>query len=453
MTTVQSPRSSVGARRSASSPASSRPGRVGPSPARTDALLVDGNYRQALVAVRALGCAGLKVAVAEASDLCDPSFRVPPFSSRWSTWHSPLPSYSEDPDGYCGFLLDLVRDRPTRVLIPSGDGSIAALRPWRSRFEREGVALALASEAALEVANDKSRTLAAATGLGILSPRSVPIACPEATRDALAEVGYPAVIKPTQSWVRYPDAWGQIRAQEVLNESEAVACVERLHTLGIAAIAQQWVGGVREAVSCFYTRGRVWAEFAQVAHRMTPVLGGVSVVRESIPMPADLRSAALGLVEALELEGYCEVEFRRDASGRPLLMEINARLSGSLEVAVRSGVDFPTLLWRWAAGETLSPVPRYRTGIKMRYLAGDIDWLWENLKSRGRPDSVPPLKALGTFAGEFLRAQSYDYVDRRDLRPALVAFWRDAVEIRRRLMVRAARATQPVKPDFEPTGA
>jgi predicted ATP-grasp superfamily ATP-dependent carboligase len=422
-------------------------------PARTDALLVDGSYRQALVAVRALGCAGLKVAVAEATDVCDPSFRVPSFSSRWSMWHSPLPSYSEDPDGYCGVLLDLVRDRPTRVLIPGGDGSIAALRPWRRRFEREGVAVALASEAALEVANDKYRTLAAATGLGILSPRSAPIARPEATRDALAEVGYPAVIKPTQSWVRYrDDVWGKVWCKDVLNESEAVAYVELLHELGSSAIAQQWVGGAREAVSCLYARGRVWAEFAQVAHRMAPVLGGVSVVRESIPMPADLRSAGLGLVEALDLEGYSEVEFRRDASGRPLLMEINARLSGSLEAAVRSGVDFPTLLWRWAAGETLSPVSGYRTGIRMRYLAGDIDWLWENLKSRGRPDSVPPLKALRTFAGDFLRAQAYDYVDRRDLRPALVAFRGDAGDIRRRLMVKA-RATRPVKPDFEPTGA
>ncbi len=424
------------------------------SRARTDALLVDGSYRQALVAVRALGCAGLKVAVAEAPDVCDRRFRVPSFSSRWSTWHSSLPSYHEDPDGYCGFLLDLVHDRPTRVLIPSADGSIAALRPWRSRFEREGVALALPSEAALEVANDKYRTLAAATGLGILSPRSAPIARPEATRDALTEVGYPAVIKPTQSWVRFnPDTWGRVLCKEVLNESEAVAYVEFLHELGSSAIAQQWVGGAREAVSCLYGRGRVWAEFAQVAHRMTPVLGGVSVVRESIPMPADLRSAALGLVEALELEGCCEVEFRRDASGRPLLMEINARLSGSLEVAVRSGVDFPTLLWRWAAGETLSPVPGYRTGTRMRYLAGDIDWLCENLRSRGRPDSVPPWKALRTFAGDFLKAQAYDYLDRRDLRPALVAFWRDAGDIRRNLMARVARATRPVKPNYQPTGA
>jgi hypothetical protein len=88
----------------------------------------------------------------------------------------------------------------------------------------------------------------------------------------------------------------------------------------------------------------------------------------------------------------------------------------------------------------------------MRYLAGDLEWLWENLKTRGRPDSTPPWKALRTFAGDFLRPQGYDYVDRRDLRPALVAFRQDAGEIPRRLMVKA-RAPRPEKPDFEPTGA
>jgi hypothetical protein len=47
----------------------------------------------------------------------------------------------------------------------------------------------------------------------------------------------------------------------------------------------------------------VWAESAQVAHRTTPVLGGVSVIRESIQMPDDLRLMVLKLVDALDLEG------------------------------------------------------------------------------------------------------------------------------------------------------
>jgi len=366
---------------------------------------------------------GLRVTAAESSDLCHPRFGVPTFASRWSVREEVLPSYHDDPTEYAQVLLDLVGAHPTRVLIPSMDGSIAALRPWRSSFERQGVALALASDAALDVANDKQLTLAAAAEFGISYPRSVAIDRFEDTEAALAEVGYPAVIKPAQSWVANAGFSARVTSKTVLDVSEALAFVQQLNEVGSsAAVVQQLASGSREAVSVFYAHGKVWARFAQVARRTTPALGGVSVARESIPMPVELESAALALVRTLDLEGYCEVEFRRDASGRPLLMEINARLSGSLEVAVRSGVPFPALLWQWASGEPLSPVSGYRTGVKMRYLKGDVKWLWENIESRGRrPDCVAPGKAISIFAGDFLHRQRYDYLDRSDLRPAFAA--------------------------------
>jgi len=388
-----------------------------------DVQVVDGSARQALVVVRTLGAMGLRVTAAESSDLCHPRFGVPAFASRWSTSDDVLPSYHDDPTEYAKALLDLVSAQPTRVLIPSMDGSIAALQPWRSSFERKGVSLALASDAALDLANDKQRTLAAAAELGIPHPRTVVVNRLEDTEAALGEVGYPAVIKPTQSWVTNTEFATRVTAKTVLDVSEALAYVQQLNEVGSsAALVQQLARGSREAVSVFYAHGKVWASFAQVAHRTTPVLGGISVVRESISMPAELESAALALVRAMDLEGYSEVEFRRDAMGRPLLMEINARLSGSLEVAVRSGVPFPALLWQWAAGEPLIPVLAYRTGIKMRYLKGDIKWLRENIETRGRrPDTVPPGKAVAIFAKDFLHRQRYDYLDKSDLGPSVAA--------------------------------
>ena len=58
----------------------------------------------------------------------------------------------------------------------------------------------------------------------------------------------------------------------------------------------------------------------------------------------------------------------------------------------------------------------------MRYLKGDMKWLWENIERRGRqPDGVPPQTAIATFAKDFMHRQSYDYLDRQDLRPAIAA--------------------------------
>ena len=404
-----------------------------------DALVVDGSARQALVTTRSLGRSGLAVANAEAVDVGDPAFRSPVFASRWSTRRAVLPSYHDEPNAYARTLLELVAHHPTRVLIPVMDGSIAALRPWRRRFENENVAVALASEGALNIANDKERTLALAQMLDIASPRTVVIDNLDDAVDQLATIGYPLVIKPVRSWVSQNDSAIRVTSEVVRDHGEASEYLEFLHQVGASAIAQQWVGGSREAVSLFYARGRIWGEFAQVAHRMAPVLGGVSVVRESIAMPPDLRSATVAFIQALELEGYSEIEFRRDSTGRPMLMEINARLSGSLEVAVRSGVDFPVLLWRWAAGKSLAPISNYQTGVRMRFLHGDIEWLSENLKRRNRPDSVPPVRAMASFAGEFFRPQAYDYVDRHDLGPAVAALRSDVWLARRKVASRLTR--------------
>jgi hypothetical protein len=121
------------------------------------------------------------------------------------------------------------------------------------------------------------------------------------------------------------------------------------------------------------------------------------------------------------LEGYAEVEFRRDSVGNPYLMEINPRLSASVEVAVRSGVDFPYLLYQWALGEPVTHVHGYRTGLWMRYLSGDIVSMVEALGERGRPGVMSPLQTVLDFCASFFIRTGYDYVDWRDLAPVWAA--------------------------------
>ena len=402
----------------------------------TDALVLDASLRQALVATRSLGRSGLRVVTAESPDLPNSHPWLPAFASRWSAWNASLPSYHGDPDLYARFVLGLADKHRARVVIPSMDGSIAALRPWRARFEERGVGLAVAPEAALSIANDKERTLDVACGLGIRGPRTLPISSVDDVRSAIREIGYPAVIKPTKSWVTATSSSARVTARVVVDEAEALACVDGLCELGSRVVVQQWVGGRREAVNIFYAEGQVRAAIAQVAYRTAPVLGGVSVVRETIPLTDDLLNPAISLVEALNLEGYSEVEFRRDSTGRPLVMEINARLTAGIELAIRAGVDFPTMAWRWAAKEPVPPVSGYRTGVRMRFLSADLEWLWENFKHQGRPDSVSRLTATRVFAEDFFRRQSYDYVDRSDLKPTLMAVALHLDQVRRRIKVK-----------------
>jgi predicted ATP-grasp superfamily ATP-dependent carboligase len=385
-----------------------------------DALVLDARLRQSLVAVRSLGRSGLTVAAAAAQ----PTATVPAFRSRWCASGLAL----TDPGSEAAFvqaLCRLLEQHPARVVLVSHDGAIAAIQRHREQVQRRACVALAAPEATAQAVN-KAATLALADRLGIPTPRGVPVdgADPsEAARTVAAEVGFPAVVKPLESWMQANGVATRQSCEDVVDRTEAERAIDRVWRAGGQVVVQEWLPGDREAVSLVRDGDRVVAAFAQVAHRMHPPIGGSSVLRESIPLPDDATPMARRLLEAMGLDGYAEVEFRRDRQGRPVLMEVNPRLSASVEVAVRAGVDFPLLLYRWALGDAPASVDGYRHGVRMRWLGGDMKWLARNVlrdPTRARPDVVAPARAMATFLRDSLRPAAYDYLDRDDPWPAIL---------------------------------
>ena len=378
-----------------------------------DALVLNASLRQSLVTVRSLGRQGLRVAAAGTFP------NAPAFSSRWCQQGFVFPP-EEAADAYLAVLEDWLERTGARVLISSHDGTIALLRTHRARLEQR-VRLALADERALAIAVNKERTLAAAQCLGLHVPREAVVCDVADVPAALRAIGLPAVIKPCESWLWHGREGAWVGPQLVVTPDEARHAVEAVTRFGKAVLFQQLLTGRREAVSLLYANGEVNARFAQWAMRTRPPLGGESVLRQSIAISPDIGSQAESLVREINLEGYSEVEFRRDAAGVPYLMEINPRLSASVEVAVRAGVDFPYLLYQWASGGTMEKVEGYRIGGWMRHLGGDIETTIEALQQRGRPGVTPPVRAVLEFGLSFFRPMAYDYLDWRDPRPAVRA--------------------------------
>jgi cation diffusion facilitator CzcD-associated flavoprotein CzcO/predicted ATP-grasp superfamily ATP-dependent carboligase len=394
-----------------------------------DILVLDAMTKQSLATARSLGRAGLRVALGEFLTACAG------FRSRYSARNLVLPSFAEDPAAFATSVVDFVRQHPTRVVLPTVDGSIAAMRPQRAQLAALGCVLALPAEAALAIANDKDRTLELARSLGIAYPKTMRIESAADVAAAVSELGFPMVLKPAVSWSA--QASRRLVPAEVVDQAEAVQVTARFLSAGATVLAQQWASGRREGVTLFFADGELLACCAHVAHRTTPPLGGVSTMRESIPVPADIYEPAVSLATAIGLDGVCEVEFRRDATGRPLLMEVNARLSGTIENSVRSGVDLPLMIWQSATGQPVDRAKDYKTGVRTRCLGGDFMWLRDTLRRPGRPDSVPRARALWLFGSEFLRSRHYDFVDRHDLRPAIAKLREVAFEARQWLRSRA----------------
>ena len=378
-----------------------------------DALVLDAALRQSLVTIRSLGKKGLSVAALETSS------EVPAFSSRWCQRSFVCPSV-DGTDALLVYLEQLLERNGARVLITSSDSTIALVRQYRERLEKR-VKIALANEPAMSIAINKEQTLEIAQQLGLSIPRGLTVSSVQEVTAALKEIGLPAVVKPIESWLwgDEQEAGARFASKLVTTADEAKQAVEELTRLGGTVLFQQFLTGRREAISFLYADGEVHARFAQWAKRTEPPLGGTSVLRQSIVVPPDSGEQAERLIREINLDGYSEVEFRRDRAGIPYLMEINPRLSASVEMAVRSGVDFPHLLYQWANGEKIDKVLSYSTGGWMRYLKGDIMTTIEAVKQRGRPGVPSPARAISDFWLSFLMPMNYDYIDWNDPAPAV----------------------------------
>lgn len=413
---------------------------VSPYPPRQsncDALVLNARSRQALTAIRSLGKRGLHLAAQETLD----SSSTPAFSSRWCH-HKLISPNQQETKEYLLHLDQLLAATEARVVIPTSDSNVALLRHYREHLEPRA-RLAIAGEPALAIAVNKEQTLQVAKQLGLRIPRGVTLANVSEVEAALREIGLPAVVKPEESWLEHGQHSIRVSCQLVTTPDEARRAVEELTRLGGKVLFQQFLTGKQEAVSFIFAQGQICARFAQWAKRMNPPLGGVSALRQSIAIPIDIGEQAERLIREIELEGYSEVEFRRDSTGHPYLMEINPRLSASVEIAVRAGVDFPYLLYQWASGERVKLVENYRHGLWMRNLGGDISTTIASVLQRGRPGVSSPARSILGFCSTCFVPMSYDYLDWKDPLPAWTAirgFPRALSELQR-----ARKASQSTK--------
>ena len=230
---------------------------------------------------------------------------------------------------------------------------------------------------------------------------------------------FPAVLKPHRSVVSSATRREHLDVRFVSTPS---ACRESLRALPPGAfpvLLQQRVRGSGEGLFMLRWNGRVIAEFAHRRLREKPPEGGVSVFRESIALDRELADSGRRLLEALNWQGVAMIECKRDAAtGRHVLMEVNGRLWGSLQLAIDAGVDFPALLVACALGSAVRPVSQYRVGVRSRWFWGDVDHLYLRLRNGG--GARGKLAALRDFL-RFDRARNREEVWRwRDPAPFLL---------------------------------
>jgi predicted ATP-grasp superfamily ATP-dependent carboligase len=340
-------------------------------------IITDGMWRKSLSVVRALGKMGFDITV-----FGDSIFTIC-FWSKYTSRRIYAHSASDSPEHFGHKLITHLSSRPgnVKVLIPMEDESMMWASSNRERL-KEYCSFLLPPHESLLIAQNKSKCLNYANQLGLPIPLTFSY----------------------HSFDQFLEKIRELKAQNKLNDF-IVKPVSGRGSLGISYFPEsnnldwsvQWKnfgplliqqrirsGGDAVGVSLLYDKNsNCIAEFVHKRLHEYPISGGPSTSRIGV-LNEDLLNKSKILLEKLNWVGVAMVEWKYDSQSKlPYLMEINPRFWGSLELAVRSGINFPEGYVSGALSRLCTVQNKYSLDLKCRWvIPGDILRFFSQGKSR-----------------------------------------------------------------------
>jgi predicted ATP-grasp superfamily ATP-dependent carboligase len=346
-------------------------------------LVLDGETNPAVAAVRSLSRSGYYVEAGAAARWSKAGL------SRYCRASFTYANPESEPQQFIADLVERIAKQPGTIIMPMTDRATLAVSLHREQIAKARGIVTLAPHEAILRALDKEYVRNLAQSLGVATPETVVVGSPSQARAISEQIFYPAVLKS-----RFSEEFcenGRFRTTRpacyATQPDEFLSKYEWLRCGCEIILAQEFIAGISAGYSALVSNGEVRAEFAHIRLRDLNPTGSGSALRLSIQPSAALRYAGSSLLRALGWHGVAMVEFKVRADGTPVLMEVNGRFWGSLALAVEAGVDFPVLAARMAQNETFERPPPYRTGLRCRWIMGDLLHLlrvW-----RGKPKEYP----------------------------------------------------------------
>ena len=322
------------------------------------ALLIEhGSNRGGLAAARSLARAGWTVDVLGSGEgLTSRSRSV----ASWTALDYP----GGGVEGLVRAVRDTVRLRGSELVLPVDETQLLALSAHR---EELGAHLPYAEHAVVERATDRYELARAAEAAGLAPPRTE-LAAHAALGDRdrhVVKARTPALSGAGGQWARFETSiGGPAQARRAIAEIEGAGC---------EAVVQEVVEGPLMSLTLLTgPDGQLIAAAQQEAERLWPIDAGTSARARTVSVDRELRDRALRLLDDLGWQGIVQLQFLRDGTGTPRLIDFNPRFYGSLALAIGAGADFPAL---WAAAATGRPLPadrQARPGVRYQWWGGDF---------------------------------------------------------------------------------
>jgi len=308
--------------------------------------VTDPEYKHTLGIVRTLGQLGIKIYLlsSKKGSLCSYS----KYSAGEIIVHG---------DCSCDDLIKELKDREVELIIPVGANSFRKFVPLKPTLHKAGIHIVSVDFETLNLALSKKETYKLADELGVPYPRTYYLESIDDLKFIKKNLSFPCVIKGA-----YETGFNVVDYavdESDLEEKYIKVCNKySLHGKNLP-IVQEYIKGFGCGFFAVYNKGKCGLTFQHRRIREYPPSGGASVCAESFRHRL-VEEFGRRLLDSLKWHGVAMVEFKMRKDGIPVLMEINPKFWGSLDLALEAGVNFPKAIVDIYLGENVSYSNNYK---------------------------------------------------------------------------------------------
>ncbi len=289
-------------------------------------------------------------------------------NSRYiNNFHEMSTTSGNDWNLYSKEVLQLVINNKYDAVIPFGLDSSYALSRFSNLDKR--IPTMLPKFENFKIANNKLLTAELANSCGLSTPRTFYNTKKDDLKNICKEANFPLVVKSCTgtgvlNGIRYVSSFDQL-----------VKAWDELNTIGNRTpddksfpMVQEFIPGYIHDACTLSIYGQPKYILTQVRELTYPISGGPGAINITTDIP-ELKNIASKLIEGTNWHGPCQIEFIYDNRDKKFkLIEINPKLWGTLALSIKAGIDFPSLIALYLAGEKLPDNINYQKGYRYYFL-------------------------------------------------------------------------------------
>jgi carbamoyl-phosphate synthase large subunit len=268
-----------------------------------------------------------------------------------------------DPD-YLNSVLEKAGSFHCNVLLPVTTLELYKLAEHQELLKSAGLQMAISPYDALFVANHKARLYR------FLQTHNLPCVDFRSAKTknellaAMTVLGFPknkVLMKPAEGngsrGIRIVASLEEVQSQYFNTKAGSLVTspdaleAELPDNFPLEMLLCEYLPGDEYSVDLLVNRGETLACAIRLRSK---IVSGISVKGRFVE-DKEMEETTAALVKKLELHGPVGIQYKRNAEGRPIILEINPRLQGAVSTARYVGLNFPLMAAKLALGEIPKP--------------------------------------------------------------------------------------------------